>query len=451
MNNMRKLLPLFIGMALGSFSYLATADDLVQVYNQAKENDPQLLKAAATKNAAFEAVNSSQSSLLPQINLNAGYNLTRNVSGSNSFGSPFADNNRLSAGVSLSQQLYQRSSWVNLDISEKTARQADFSYAAEQQGVILRVVQAYLDVLRANDNLEFIRAEKAAVARQLEQTKQRFDVGLSAITDVYDAQAQYDSVLANEVLTKNQLVNSYEDLRVITGTGHTSLNVLNTVRFSASPSGQSSTDLIDEAKKKNLSLLAARVGTEIAKENITLADSGHMPSLTFDASYDYADVSGTPQGAGNGRGSDITAGLNLVVPLYSGGNTTSLTEQAKSQFIAASQDLEATYRDVTKNVRAYNNNINASIGALKAYEQAVISAKSALKATEAGFDVGTRTIVDVLDSTQNLYNANRNLANARYDYILSVLQLKQAIGTLSEQDIVNINAGLRPNKTTQSQ
>ncbi|MDD9175659.1 outer membrane channel protein TolC [Aliivibrio finisterrensis] len=440
---MRKLLPLLIGMALGSFSSLAAADDLAQVYNQAKENDPQLLRAAATKDAAFEAVNSSQSSLLPQINLTAGYNMTRSNYDSN-------EQDVLNAGISLSQELYQRSSWVSLDISEKSARQADSAYAAEQQGVILRVAQAYFDVLRANDNLEFVRAEKAAVGRQLEQTKQRFDVGLSAITDVHDAQAQYDSVLANEVLTENQLVNSYEDLRVITGQGHTKLSVLDTERFSASPSAQSSDSLIDEAQQKNLSLLAARISADVAKDNISLASSGHMPSLTFDASYGYTDISGTNSPRTDYDSNDLKAGINLVVPIYTGGNTSSLTSQAEFQYVAASQDLEATYRDVTKNVRAFNNNINASIGALKAYEQTVISAKSALEATEAGFDVGTRTIVDVLDSTRRLYDANRNLANARYDYILSVLQLKQAVGTLSEQDIMDINAGLKANKTTQA-
>ena len=441
---MRKLLPLFIGMALGSFSSLAAADDLAQIYNQAKENDPQLLRAAATKDAAFEAVNSSQSSLLPQIDLTAGYNILRSDLETR-------ENDRLTAGINLSQELYQQSSWVSLDIAEKSARQADSAYAAEQQGVILRVAQAYFDVLRANDNLEFVRAEKAAVGRQLEQTKQRFDVGLSAITDVHDAQAEYDSVLANEVLTENQLVNSYEDLRVITGQGHTELSVLDTERFSASPSGQSSDSLIDEAQQKNLSLLAARISADVAKDNISLASSGHMPSLTFDAGYNYTDQSGTYKGTQDDSYGDINAGINLYIPLYSGGNTSSLTSQAEFQYVAASQDLEATYRDVTKNVRAYNNNINASIGALKAYEQTVISAKSALEATEAGFDVGTRTIVDVLDSTRRLFDANRNLANARYDYIVSVLQLKQAVGTLSEQDIMDINTGLKATKTTQAQ
>ena len=340
---MKKLLPLFIGMALGSFSSLAAADDLAQIYNQAKENDPQLLRAAATKDAAFEAVNSSQSSLLPQIDLTAGYNILRSDE-------DHRDNDRLTAGINLSQELYQQSSWVSLDISEKNARQADSAYAAEQQNVILRVAQAYFDVLRANDNLEFVRSEKAAVGRQLEQTKQRFDVGLSAITDVHDAQAEYDSVLANEVLTENQLVNSYEDLRVITGLGHTSLSVLDTKRFSASPSEQSSDTLIEEAQKKNLTLLASRISADIAKDNISLASSGHMPSLTLDAGYNYTDQSNSGLSANDGNYGDINAGINLNIPLYTGGNTSSLTSQAEFQYVAASQDLEATYREVTKEI-----------------------------------------------------------------------------------------------------
>ena len=327
-----------------------------------------------------------------------------------------------------------------MDTAEKTARQADSSYAAVQQGLILRVAQAYFEVLRAQDKLEFVRAEKAAVARQLEQTNQRFEVGLSAITDVHDAQAQYDTVLANEVLAENSLVNSYEALREITGNEHTNLSILDTATFSASKTQASAIALIEEAQQKNLSLLASRISQDIAKDNISLASSGHLPSLTLDGSYSLADQSNSSQDYDQ---DNLNLGLNLVVPLYTGGNITSQTKQAEYNYVAASEDLEATYRSVVKDVRAFNNNISASIGALRAYEQSVVSAQSALEATEAGFDVGTRTIVDVLDSTRRLYDANRNLANARYDYIISVLQLRQAVGTLSEQDIIDVNAGLK--------
>ncbi|MDE1211058.1 outer membrane channel protein TolC [Vibrio aestuarianus] len=434
---MKKLLPLFISAALGGLSTSVWADTLADIYNQAKDNDPQLLSAAARRDAAFEAITSSRSSLLPQINLTAGYNINRsNIDP--------RESDKLTAGINFSQELYNRSSWITLDTAEKSARQADSTYAATQQSLILRVAQSYFEVLRAQDNLEFVRAEKAAVARQLEQTKQRFEVGLSAITDVHDAQAQYDAVLADEVLAENSLVNSYEALREITGQEHTNLNVLDTDRFSASKTATSMNTLLEEAQQKNLNLLTARIAQDVAKDNISLASSGHLPSLTLDAGYNYGDESNDHNASSNlDAYNDFNIGVNLVVPLYTGGNISSQTKQAEFAYVAASQDLEKTYRSVVKDVRAYNNNISASIGALRAYEQSVISAKSALEATEAGFDVGTRTIVDVLDSTRRLYDANKSLSNARYDYLLSVLQLRQAVGTLSEQDILDINAGLK--------
>ncbi|EJE8523088.1 efflux RND transporter outer membrane protein VpoC [Vibrio parahaemolyticus] len=442
---MKKLLPLFISAALGGISSSAWADSLAEIYDLAKQNDPQLLSVAAQRDRAFEAITSSRSALLPQINLTAGYNLTRGDTDydSNLISDVSNDSNALTAGVNFSQELYNRASWITLDTAEKSARQADATYAAAQQGLILRVSQAYFEVLRAQDNLVFVRAEKAAVGRQLEQTKQRFEVGLSAITDVHDAQAQYDAVLADEVLAENDLINSYESLREITGQEHKNLNVLDTNRFSATRTNSPAETLIDEAKTKNLSLLSARISQDIARDNISLASSGHLPTLSLDGGYNYGDTSNS---ARDNTTDNFNIGVNLAVPLYTGGNVTSQTKQAEFAYVAASEDLEAQYRSVVKDVRAQNNNINASIGALKAYEQSVVSARSALEATEAGFDVGTRTIVDVLDATRRLYDANKNLSDARYNYILSVLQLRQAVGTLSEQDILDVDAGLKPAK-----
>lgn len=438
---MKKLLPLFIGVALGTAAPLASADDLIQVYEQAKQSDPQLLQAAATKDAAFAAVDTNRGTLLPQINLNAGYNLRRN---SNETAQP--DLNSLTAGVTLSQELFEQNSWITLDIAEITARQADAVYAAEQQGLILRVSQAYFNVLRAIDDLIFVRAEKAAVGRQLEQTKQRFEVGLSAITDVHDAQAQFDSVLAQEILSENQVSNSYEELREITGTRHSDLYVLNTRTFSATRPQQTADELVKQAEEGNLSLLAQRISRDAAKERISLAESGHLPSLTLDLGYGYTDLENKTDSRGDYDNNQLSGGINFNMPLYTGGTITAGVKEAQFNYVAASERLEGTYRSTVKDVRAFYNNINASIGALRAYEQTVISQRSALEATEAGFEVGTRTIVDVLDATRRLYDANRNLSNARYDYVLSVLQLRQAVGTLSEQDLVDINNGLLPPK-----
>ncbi len=434
---MKKLLPLFVSIALSGNATFVFADDLAEIYNLAKDNDPTLLRSAAQRDAAFEAISSSRATLLPQINLTASYDINR---------SDFdgAENNLLRAGVNFSQELYQRSSWITLDSAEKTARQADAAYAAEQQNLILRVSTAYFEVLRAQDSLEFVRAEKAAVARQLEQTKQRFEVGLSAITDVHDAQAQYDSVLANEIVAENNLINSYETLREITGREHTQLNVLDTDTFSVSKTQESPQQLLEMAQTKNLTLLTARISQDIARDQISLAGSGHLPSLTLDGGYSYSDQT---ESLNDFEANTFNIGLNLLIPLYSGGNTSSQVKQAEYNYVAASEQLEATYRSIVTTVRSSNNNINATIGTIRAYEQTVLSAQSALEATEAGFDVGTRTIVDVLDSTRRLYDANRNLSDARYNYIISVLNLRSAVGSLSEQDILNINAGLKPTES----
>ncbi|MGR5287262.1 outer membrane channel protein TolC [Vibrio maritimus] len=434
---MKKLLPLFITAALGSVSAAAWADSLTEIYDQAKQNDPQLLRAAAQRDRAFEAINSARATLLPQINLTAGYNAVRSDVDT-------ADSDRLSAGIGFSQELYNRTSWITLDSAEKTARQADSIYAAAQQSLILRTAQAYFEVLRSKDALESVRANKAAVARQLEQTKQRFEVGLSAITDVHDAQAQYDRVLADEVVAENNLLNQYEALREITGQEHNNIDVLDTDRFAAARPEQGVNVFLEEAQTKNLDLLSARIGQDIAKDNITLASSGHLPKLTLDGGYNYGNErnQNNPSSVFDSNNA-FNAGINLSVPLYTGGNITSQTKQAEFAYVEASEQLEQTYRSVVRNVRANNNNINSSIGAIRAFEQTVISAESALEATKAGFDVGTRTIVDVLEATQALYDAESNLSDARYDYIVSVLNLRQSVGTLSEQDIVDINAGLK--------
>lgn len=267
-------------------------------------------------------------------------------------------------------------------------------------------------------------------------------MGLTAITDVHDAQAQFDSVLANEILAENNVTNSYEALREITGQANKDLSELDTKRFSTSRPEQSVQQLVKTAEEQNLSLLAARIGRDGAKEQISLAETGHLPSLFFTAGYGLADIQNTNSGIPDTDYGEFTAGINLEVPIYSGGGVTAQTKAAQFAYVESSEALEQTYRSTVKDVRAFYNNINASIGALRAYQQTVVSAQSALEATEAGYDVGTRTIVDVLDATRRLYDANRNLSDARYDYILSVLQLRQAVGTLNEQDVLDINAGL---------
>ena len=436
MKNKTKITPLILLAMSGAVK----ADSLSEIYGLAKQHDPELLEAAAQRDSAFEAINSTRSNLLPQIDLTAGYvyqDTDRHE----------ADGSSGNVNLGLVQSIYDRGSWISLSISEKTAREADARYAVTQQSVIYNITEAYFDVLSAKDNLRFVQSEKEALAKQLNQTEQRFAVGSAPITDVQDAQAQYDNVVAQEIQAQNSVENALEEVRAITGQPASNLSVLDINRFSTSMPELSANDLVQKASNENLQILAGRIQKDIAKEQISLADSGHLPTISLTTGYEYTKNFDEPNNPVTGYTQDddenlFNIGVSIDLPVYSGGRVTSEGKQAQYQYVAASQDLESTYRDVEKNIRAINNNIRSAIGSIKAYEQSLVSAKSALEATEQGFMVGTRTMVDVLDSTQNVYQAQKNLSDARYQYILSRVQLKQATGSLSEQDIFDVDAGL---------
>ncbi|GEA61170.1 outer membrane channel protein [Vibrio comitans NBRC 102076] len=424
------------------FSSSSSAESLSKIYEQAKQYDSVLLQAAAQRDIAFQAIDSARAPLLPQVSLAINYDIAR----SDDFTSH--EMNTFNAGVGFFQQLYDRTSWINLSQSEMAARQADAQYAGQNQQLIFRVTNAYFDVLKAQDNLTFVQAEKLSVKRQLEQIQQRFAVGLSAITDVHDAQAQYDSVLANEVIAKNRVDNSFEELRQITGQQYVSVNALDVDRFQAHPPQRPIQQLEQEAQQKNLDLLAARINKDIAKSSIRLASAGHLPSLNLGGGVNYVDTSETYLGLGDASGVTSNIAISFDLPIYSGGATSSQVKQAELGYISASEQLEFTYRDVSKELRRSHNDISASVEAIRAYQQVVTSAQTALEASEAGFEVGSRTIVDVLAATRNLYDANQSLADARYNYIVSSLLLKLYTGTLSEQDILDINNGLTRRKNS---
>ncbi|MBV7317053.1 outer membrane channel protein TolC [Shewanella sp. NIFS-20-20] len=436
-------------MTLATLSSASYAQDLLEVYQKALTNDPIVLQAQAQRDSLYSQIETSRAPLLPSLSANVGYgkswtdvnndnNATYNIGG-------------FTGGVTLNQVIYNHSAWVGLSLAEKSASQADASYASALQSLIIRVTNAYFDVLSAKDALVFQQAEVAAIGRQLEQTKQRFVVGLTAITDVHEAQAQYDLARAQEILAENTLQNSYQALQEITGIDYDSINLLDTQRFSAvKPAPDSSNEWLKMAETNSIDLLIQRIAKEIATEQISLAKAGHLPSLNLNAgyntNYDRNGSNNAPGGLNDSGTANV--GLQLSVPIFEGFKVSSQVDQAQFNFVNASEKLEQTYRATVKNIRNNFNNVDASISSIRAYEQTVISSESALKATQAGFEVGTRTIVDVLNSTRNLYNSKRQLSDARYSYIKSILALKQAAGTLTEADVVTINNGLSADTTT---
>ena len=438
-----------LSCALGATA--VKAEDLLQVFEIATANDPTVLKAKAQADAQSYQSDLAMSALLPQIGLTMGYTKSdatsyQSVGDLSNQVKVESDTDQFSRGVSLSQTLFDLGAWNTLDIADKQALQASGLYDAAKQNLIVRVAEGYFNVLSASDNLEFVEAEKRAISRQLEQTKQRYAVGLTAITDVHEAQAQFDNSVAQEIIASNAVETAREQLREITGKYHEKLDFLNTDTFSTTKPTKRSSDFVKVAEDKNINLQVSKVTVDIAKDQIELAKAGHYPKLTLSASYGDSLTDNQINGANfddQPRSDSSSVGLNFSVPLYSGGATVAATNQARAFYVGASQDYETNYRAVTRTVITSYNQVVSDIATYKALEQAVVSAQSALKATEAGFEVGTRTIVDVLVSTQNLYDAKRNLADVRYRYVLSTLRLKQAAGTLTSADLVAINQGLK--------
>jgi len=445
---MKKLLPILIGLSLTGFSALSQAEDLMQVYKQARLSNPELRRSAADRDAAFEKINEARSPLLPQLGLGADYTYNNGYRDANG-----VDSNVTSGSLQLTQTLFDMSKWRNLSLQEKSAGIQDVTYQTDQQTLILNTATAYFRVLSAIDSLSYIEAQKQAIYRQLDQTTQRFNVGLVAITDVQNARSQYDNVLANEVTARNDLDNSVEQLRQVTGNYYPQLASLNVDHFKADKP-QAVNALLKEAENRNLSLLQARLSQDLAREQIRLAQDGHLPTLSLSASSGISNTSysGSRTSGAQYNDSDVgqnKIGLNFSLPIYQGGQVNSQVKQAQYNFVGASEQLESAHRSVVQTVRSSFNNVNASVSSINAYKQAVVSAQSSLDASEAGYAVGTRTIVDVLDATTTLYNAKQQLSNARYNYLINQLNIKQALGTLNEQDLVALNGSLgKPISTT---
>ncbi|MGA7799756.1 MAG: TolC family outer membrane protein [Gammaproteobacteria bacterium] len=421
----------------------AHAEDLLQVYDQAQQSDPVLKQAAATRQAALEARPQARAGLLPNLDLSANY--TRNVQDIKSSSNPIFKPqtyyyNEKGYTLNLTQPLYNRSVMVQLKQADSQIRQAEAQYAAADQDLIVRVSQAYFNVLSARDNLGFAEAEKKAIGRQLEQAQQRFKVGLSASTDVQEAQARYDQAVTQVISAQDQLDSTREALAEITGQRYAHLAGVGDVMKLIAPDPAKPNEWVSTAQRQNLSVLAGEAAMQTAQEEVQRQRAGHYPTLNVVGSYGDTSTGGA---FGDRREADSAIGLQLNVPLYQGGAISSRTRQAVFQYQAAQDKLDEVRRSTTRQTRDAYRGVITGISQVKASKQAVKSSKTALQAAEAGFQVGTRTIVDVLDAQQSLYGAQRDYSQARYNYLLNTLKLKQAAGTLRRSDVKAINAWLK--------
>ncbi|MGR6781278.1 TolC family outer membrane protein [Moritella viscosa] len=437
---------ILLACGLAFFANSASADNLQQIFEQALTKDPLYLEAQANRNAALERITEQEAANLPKISLSAdlGYTVTSDYrTDSSSNGNALTGN----VGIGLTQSLYEESNFINVSQAAKQAEQSELAVQAELQGLILRVSNAYFNVLSANDTLEFSNRNKEAVERQLEQTTQRYNVGLTDKTDVLEAQSSFDLSVAEVINAENTLANSYESLTEITGLTHTDISPLNTARFSpTAPNGQRD-NWLDIANNQNLSIQIQRIAKQIAEGNVDLANSTDNISLNLvaNAGAKYTDYGNDNNNGGAGAENTVSSGnvgIKFSMPLYTGGAVTSAEKQAVYQVTASQEQLTKASREVQTKIRTYYNNVTAALSSIKAYEQTVKSSESALEATQAGFGVGTRTIIDVLNATKSLYQSKQSLSASRYNYIISMLQLKQAAGTLNAEDISLVNAGL---------
>ncbi|MFT5808899.1 MAG: outer membrane protein [Moritella dasanensis] len=441
---------ILLACGLAFFAHSASADNLQQIFQQALTKDPLYLEAQANRDAALEKITEQEAANLPQIGLSAdlGYGITSDTTTENKT----ANRNALTGnvGIGLTQSLYEESNFINVSQAAKQAEQSELAVQAELQGLILRVSNAYFSVLSANDTLEFSNRNKEAVERQLEQTTQRYNVGLTDKTDVLEAQSTFDLSVAEVINAENTLANSYESLTEITGLTHTDISPLNTDRFSPTAPNGIRDNWLDTANNQNLSIQIQRIAKQIAEGNVELAGSADNMSLNLvaNAGAAYTDYGDDYNDGGAGFESTVSSanvGIEFSMPLYTGGAVTSTEKQAAYQVTASQEQLTKASREVQTQIRTFYNNVTAGLSSIKAYEQTVKSSESALEATEAGFGVGTRTIIDVLNATKSLYQSKQSLSASRYNYILSMLQLKQAAGTLNAEDINLVNAGLTDN------
>lgn len=422
-----------------------SAYDLSEIHRLALDNDPVLRSAEAVREAEFEAKPQSRALLRPTILFDANHTRGRERIIANPF-SPALEGTTSSfetTGISLSlnQPLYNREFFVRLRQADSVVARADADYRAAEQALMVRVAQAYFDLLAARDGLEFAAAEKEAIERQLEQADQRFEVGLVAITDVHEARAAFDLATAAEIEAQNLVENSKEVLYEIAGRVPGQIRPLTREIPLERPDPADIDQWVAIAMEQNFALLAAQFGEEIARDGIDLQRAGHHPRLDFIASLSRTE---SDSGSFGGRREfeEGVLGLRLVVPLYEGNAVTSRTREAGFVLTQAKQEVERQRRAALRQTRDAYLSVIAAINRVNALAQARISARSALDATEAGFDVGTRTTVDVLLARSDLFEAERGYSRARYDYVVNILLLKEAAGILTVSDIDQINRWL---------
>ena len=416
--------------------------DLVEIYQRALDSDPQYRQVAATKRAVMEQRPQALAGLLPSLSFKA--NAFTNEQEIDSAFNPIGQEGKVTFGshgysLDLTQPLFRGDRIIQYLQADNRIEQADAELVAAEQDLILRATAAYFEVLAAHDNLGFAEAEKKSLSRQLDQATQRFDVGLTAITDVQEARAGHDRAFAAEIEARNNVDNAREALRAITGAYFSDLAPLGETMPLLSPQPEEIEAWTGAALEQNLNVLAAQHAVDTARREIKRQQAGHLPTVDMVARHSMDETGGR---FGSYESTTSSVGVQLNVPIFQGGYVSSRVRETHERLNAELERLEQARRDAQRLTRQAYLGVISGISRVNALEQAVVSSETALQATEAGFEVGTRTAVDVVAAERATSQARRDYARARYDYLLNTLRLKQASGSLSAQDLSRVNRWL---------
>ena len=440
----------------------ARSEDLLQVYDMAVINDPQIREADATRLANREAKPQAVGTLLPHLSGNA--DMGRNWTDGNSTSSFLLNgvivpsisdtsnvNDSKDWGFSLRQNVFSWQNWVALRSASHEVAQAEADYIVAQQSLAQRVSSQYFAVLSAIDNIEALESARVAISRQLDQAERRFEVGLIAITDVQDSRAARDQAAAAVIEAKRALSTQIELLRVIIGDKPERLTKPGDDMPLQAPAPADEEQWVKMSMDQNSSLLSSRLQADIARDTVSSAFGGHLPTVDFVAGRTYSNREGdatyrTPTGNqltfNDSESYGKSVALQLTMPIFDGGTTSSRVRESQYRWIAAKERLERTSRATEGNARDAYQGVNSDIARVEALKNAVASSQTALKAAEAGYEVGTRTTVDVLTARRNLIQAQQNYSSARYGYLNNLIRLQLTAGDLDRATIESINRWL---------
>lgn len=445
---MKRCVRTIIIALVGSLATVSSsAENLLQVYHQAIGTDPTFKAAYQTYLSTSENLPQAWSLLLPNLSFKGTYNfqsISQTAGSAFSGGTSNYTNNQRQYELALSQPLFNGVAWAGLKGAKATVKQAHATYNYACQDLMMRVANAYFNVLTANSNLIYTHAQKVAVGEQLYQTKQQYEVGVTAITNLLNAQSSYDTIVANEIVAKVQLADAMESLRQITNRTYANLAGVDDTLPLITPRPSQMESWVRIATEQNYNVLAAKFGAIVAQENISVQRAQHLPQINLTG--DYADnYNNNSSGLGQFEQKIWEAGANLTIPIYQGGKILSQTRQARDQYQFSLQQLELNYRQAVANTRTSYLGVVSGISKIVADKEAIKSNKAQLDATIASYKVGTRTMVDVLNAETTLYQSLQTYSQDQYSYLINILTLKEQAGTLNPNDLAQMNSWLRKN------